>query len=83
MEPGRGKKADLPHAAAEPLADAPCLTHGSGAACQHRPDGARLWNAVAATGIAAAAWAAPFDTVNVCLSKGLGAPVGSVLAGSA
>ncbi|MEL6445506.1 MAG: GntG family PLP-dependent aldolase [Bacteroidota bacterium] len=46
-------------------------------------DGARLWNAVAATGIAAAAWAAPFDTVNVCLSKGLGAPVGSVLAGSA
>ncbi|MEM8557150.1 MAG: GntG family PLP-dependent aldolase [Bacteroidota bacterium] len=46
-------------------------------------DGARLWNAVAASGINAATWAAPFDTVNVCLSKGLGAPVGSVLVGEA
>lgn len=46
-------------------------------------DGARLWNAIAATGIAADIWATPFDTVNVCLSKGLGAPVGSVLAGDA
>jgi threonine aldolase len=45
-------------------------------------DGARLWNAVAATGIAAREWAAPFDTVSVCFSKGLGAPVGSALAGS-
>lgn len=44
-------------------------------------DGARLFNAVAATGIPAADWAAPFDTVSVCLSKGLGAPVGSVLVG--
>ena len=47
-------------------------------------DGARLWNAVAASeGVAADAWAAPFDTVSVCLSKGLGAPIGSVLVGSA
>jgi threonine aldolase len=46
-------------------------------------DGARLWNAVVATGIPASAWAAPFHTVNVCFSKGLGAPVGSALAGSA
>lgn len=46
-------------------------------------DGARLWNASAATGIAESTYAAPFDTVNVCLSKGLGAPVGSVLVGSA
>ncbi|MEM6782704.1 MAG: GntG family PLP-dependent aldolase [Bacteroidota bacterium] len=46
-------------------------------------DGARLWNAVAATDIAAGVWATPFDTVNVCLSKGLGAPIGSVLAGTA
>ncbi|MGA7303237.1 MAG: GntG family PLP-dependent aldolase [Rhodothermales bacterium] len=46
-------------------------------------DGARLWNASAATGIAEARFAEPFDTVSVCLSKGLGAPVGSVLAGSA
>ncbi len=45
-------------------------------------DGARLWNAAAATGLPEAAYAAPFDTVSVCLSKGLGAPVGSVLAGS-
>lgn len=45
-------------------------------------DGARLWNASAATGISEAEYAAPFNTVSVCLSKGLGAPVGSVLAGS-
>jgi threonine aldolase len=45
-------------------------------------DGARLWNAEAATGIDAARWCAPFDTVSVCLSKGLGAPVGSLVAGS-
>ena len=46
-------------------------------------DGARLWNAAVALGETPAALAEPFDTVNVCLSKGLGAPVGSVLAGSA
>jgi threonine aldolase len=46
-------------------------------------DGARLWNAAAALGLPEAELAEPFDTVNVCLSKGLGAPVGSVLAGSA
>ena len=45
-------------------------------------DGARLWNAVTATGVPAAAWAKPFATVSVCFSKGLGAPVGSALAGS-
>lgn len=45
-------------------------------------DGARLWNAVAATDISAAQWSQPFDTVSVCFSKGLGAPVGSALAGS-
>jgi threonine aldolase len=45
-------------------------------------DGARLWNAVVASGIVASQWAAHFDTVNVCFSKGLGAPVGSALAGS-
>src|SRR5206468_6597979 len=46
-------------------------------------DGARLWNATAATGIAEAEWAKHFDTVSVCFSKGLGAPVGSALAGPA
>jgi threonine aldolase len=45
-------------------------------------DGARLWNAVVATGIPAAVWAEPFDTVTFCLSKGLGAPVGSLVCGS-
>jgi threonine aldolase len=44
-------------------------------------DGARLWNAVVATGTPAETWAAEFDTVSVCFSKGLGAPVGSALAG--
>ncbi|MFV0526321.1 MAG: low-specificity L-threonine aldolase [Acidimicrobiales bacterium] len=46
-------------------------------------DGARLWNAAVALGEEPAAVAAGFDTVSVCLSKGLGAPVGSVLAGRA
>lgn len=44
-------------------------------------DGARLWNAHVASGEALADFAAPFDIVNVCFSKGLGAPVGSVLIG--
>lgn len=44
-------------------------------------DGARLFNAAVATGIEAAHWAQHFDTVSVCFSKGLGAPVGSALAG--
>lgn len=46
-------------------------------------DGARLWNAIVATGIPATEWAQHFDTVSVCFSKGLGAPVGSALAGPA
>jgi threonine aldolase len=44
-------------------------------------DGARLWNAVIATGIPLHKWAKYFDSVSVCLSKGLGAPIGSVIAG--
>jgi threonine aldolase len=44
-------------------------------------DGARLFNAQAATGIPAREWCAHADTVSVCSSKGLGAPVGSLLAG--
>ena len=43
-------------------------------------DGARLFNAAAASGRSPAQLAAPFDTVSVCLSKGLGAPLGSVVA---
>ena len=45
-------------------------------------DGARLFNAVVATGTPARAFAAPFDSVWIDLTKGLGAPVGAVLAGS-
>lgn len=42
-------------------------------------DGARLFNAVISTGVAAADYARPFDTVSFCLSKGLGAPIGSLV----
>jgi threonine aldolase len=45
-------------------------------------DGARLWNASVATGVATANLCEMFDTVSVCFSKGLGAPVGSALSGS-
>jgi threonine aldolase len=45
-------------------------------------DGARIWNASAATGIKPKEYARWADSVSVCLSKGLGAPVGSLVAGS-
>jgi threonine aldolase len=45
-------------------------------------DGARLFNAVVASGVPVAGIARHFDTVSVCFSKGLGAPVGSALVGS-
>jgi threonine aldolase len=45
-------------------------------------DGARIWNASAATGIPPKEYAKYFDTVSVCFSKGLGAPVGSAIAGT-
>ncbi|MDP4173518.1 MAG: GntG family PLP-dependent aldolase [Bacteroidota bacterium] len=45
-------------------------------------DGARIWNASVATGISVKEYASYFDTISCCLSKGLGAPVGSVIAGS-
>jgi threonine aldolase len=46
-------------------------------------DGARLWNAVAAAGEDVRAWTDHVDTLMFCLSKGLGAPIGSVLCGPA
>jgi len=46
-------------------------------------DGARLFNASAKTGVSVAEYAAPFDTVSFCLSKGLGAPVGSIVVSDA
>ena len=44
-------------------------------------DGARIWNASIASGISVAEYSSYFDSVSVCLSKGLGAPVGSVILG--
>ena len=44
-------------------------------------DGARIFNALAKTGESPGQWGQQFDTVSICLSKGLGAPVGSVLVG--
>jgi threonine aldolase len=46
-------------------------------------DGARLMNAAVASGVPAAELAGPFDTVALCLSKGLGCPLGALIAGSA
>ena len=50
--------------------------------CKLHMDGARLFNAAIASGIAPSRIVRDFDTVSICLSKGLGAPVGSVLVGS-
>jgi threonine aldolase len=46
-------------------------------------DGARLWNASVATGVPIREWASHVDTLMMCFSKGLGAPVGSILVGGA
>ncbi|MCZ7567667.1 MAG: low-specificity L-threonine aldolase [Ardenticatenaceae bacterium] len=56
-----------------------CDEHGIALHC----DGARLWNAAVFLGESPAAVAAPFDSLSVCLSKGLSAPVGSLVVGSA
>jgi len=56
------------------------LAHGRGLATHL--DGARLFNAAVASGRPAAELAAPFDSVSVCFSKGLGTPAGSALVGS-
>ena len=53
------------------------LTSGAGVALHC--DGARIWNAAVATGTPLATYGALFDSLSVCLSKGLGAPVGSVV----
>ena len=56
-----------------------CREHGVG----YHLDGARLWNAHIATGVELSAYGSLFDTVSVCFSKGLGAPVGSMLVSTA
>jgi threonine aldolase len=66
-----------------PQADAVAIcaaAHAEGIDCYL--DGARLFNAAAASGLSLAELARPFDLVSVALSKGLGCPVGSVLAGN-
>jgi threonine aldolase len=63
------------------LADVVATAKGLGLATHL--DGARLWNAAAASGSTEAELASGFDTVSVCFSKGLGAPMGSALVGSA
>ena len=62
------------------LEAATTLAHGKGLATHL--DGARLWNASVASGVAVGEIARGFDSVSVCFSKGLGAPLGSVLVGS-
>ncbi|MFZ9880830.1 MAG: threonine aldolase family protein [Phycisphaerales bacterium] len=62
---------------------AACAAAGRGHGLHVHIDGARLWNACVASGHAAADFAGHADSVSVCFSKGLGAPVGSALAGGA
>jgi len=71
----RGGGSVWPLAQLEAVAD---LAHAAGLAVHL--DGARIWNAHVATGVALRAWCAKADTISVCLSKGLGAPAGSLVA---
>jgi threonine aldolase len=73
----RGGGRTFPHAEALAIA---ALARSKG--LRLHLDGARIWNAAIALGLSPAELAAPFDTVNLCFSKGLGAPVGSALCGS-
>ena len=73
----RGGGSIWPLAQLDAVAD---VAHGAG--LMVHLDGARIWNAQVATGIAVSRWCEKADTVSVCLSKGLGAPAGSVVAAS-
>jgi threonine aldolase len=67
-----------------PLADLEGLrTAADDLGCGVHVDGARIWNALVATGTPLASYGAVADTMAVCFSKGLGAPIGSVMMGSA
>ncbi len=67
-----------------PLADLEALrAHADEVGCGVHVDGARIWNAHVATGTPLSSYGAVADTMAVCFSKGLGAPVGSVMMGSA
>jgi threonine aldolase len=63
----------------EQVGDVAAVARGAG--LRVHLDGARLWNACIARGVSERAYARHFDSVSVCFSKGLGAPVGSALAG--
>ena len=65
----------------ERIREVTAAARDAGLACHL--DGARLMNAVIAGGVSAREYAATFDSAWICLTKGLGAPVGAVLAGSA
>lgn len=66
-----------------PLADLQALrTWADGTGCAVHMDGARIWNAHVATGTPFAQYGAVADVLAVCLSKGLGAPIGSLVVGS-
>ena len=66
-----------------PLEELKCISgFAKGRELKMHLDGARLWNAAVATGIKPAEYARYFDSVSVCFSKGLGAPIGSMVAGS-
>lgn len=56
------------------------IAHDNDAKCHL--DGARIWNAHAATGVPLNEWVKGFDSASVCLSKGMGAPVGSMILGT-
>ncbi|MGZ6142685.1 MAG: threonine aldolase family protein, partial [Myxococcales bacterium] len=71
----RGGGSIWPLAQLQAVAD---VAHAAGLAVHL--DGARIWNAHVATGISLQTWCEKADTVSVCLSKGLGAPAGSVVA---
>ena len=71
----RGGGSIWPLAQLEAVAD---VAHAGGLAVHL--DGARIWNAHVATGIPLEQWCGKADTVSVCLSKGLGAPAGSLVA---
>ena len=62
-----------------PIEDLKALRRwADGAGTRVHMDGARIWNAHVATGVPLTTYGAIFDTISVCLSKGLGAPIGSV-----
>lgn len=64
----------------EEIANLSTAAHGRGIAMHL--DGARIWNAHVASGVSFAEYGKHFDTISVCLSKGLGAPIGSVMLSS-